>query len=105
MFRAKIVHVFILAGFLLLRSAIGLASPKVGQSGTDRTDYVGDVSCQKCHRDVAQNYQHTPHHLTSQLPTTDSVHGSFQNGTNSLVIVDSAQSAEPGLQFQMDAKK
>lgn len=105
MFRARIAVLLILAGFLFLRSAVAIASPKEDQSGTDRTGYVGDASCQKCHRGVAQNYQQTPHHLTSQLPTFKSVLGSFQSGSNSLVIVDSAQSAEPGLQFHMESKK
>ncbi len=105
MFRARIVALPILAGFFLLRSAVAIDSPKESQSGTDRANYVGDASCQKCHRDLAQNYQHTPHHLTSQLATTDSVHGSFQNGANNLIIVDPTRSAEPGLQFRMDSKK
>ena len=105
MFRAKTVLLLVLAGSLFMRSAVAISSSKEGQSATDRTDYVGDAKCHTCHREVAQNYQHTPHHLTSQLATIDSVHGSFQNGANSLVINDPAQSAEPGLQFHMESKK
>ena len=105
MFRVKLVFLPVLAAFFFLRPAVAFRLPKEGQSATDRTDYVGDASCQKCHRDVGQNYQHTPHHLTSQLPTSSSVLGSFQSGANSMTIVDPAQSAEPGLQFQMESKK
>ena len=105
MFRGKFFLLAILATHFFLRPAVAFDSPKEGQSGADRTDYAGDASCQKCHRDVGQTYQHTPHYLTSQLPTSSSVLGSFQSGANSLIIVDSAQSAEPGLQFHMESKK
>jgi hypothetical protein len=105
MFRAKFVFLAVLAAFLFLHPAVAFQSPKEGQPGVDRTDYVGDASCLKCHSAVGQNYQHTPHHLTSQLPTSSSVLGSFQNGANSLIIVGSAQSAEPGLQFHMESKQ
>ncbi len=105
MFRAKFVFVSVLASFLFLCPAGAFHSPKEDQLGTDRTDYVGDASCQKCHGDVDQNYEHTPHRLTSQLPTSISVLGSFQSGANSLIIVDSTQTAEPGLQFHMESRK
>lgn len=105
MFRARFVLLAVCACSFSLHSAVAVDSPKDIQTGTDRSDYVGDMSCQKCHKDVGQHYEHTPHHLTSQLPTSSSVLGSFQNGANSLVIVDPAQSAEPGLQFHMESKK
>ncbi|HMG85012.1 MAG TPA: multiheme c-type cytochrome [Terracidiphilus sp.] len=105
MFRAKVVFLPVLAASLILRPAVALHSSKDTQSTTDRTDYSGDASCQKCHRDIGENYHLTPHHLTSQLPTSSSVHGSFQNGANSLIIVDTKESAEPGLQFLMESKK
>ncbi len=71
----------------------------------DRTGYVGDASCASCHQQISKSYEHTPHHLTSQLPTLSSVHGSFQSGSNSLTIVDAAEAAEPGLQFTMEANE
>ena len=103
MFRAKFIILPVLAAFLVLR-AVAFQLPTGDQSGANRTDYVGDASCQKCHRGVGQKYQHTPHHLTSQLPTSTSVLGSFQSGVNSLIIVAPSQSAEPGLQFLMQSK-
>lgn len=105
MFRAKFVTLALVAAPFFLRAAVALESPKNIQAGSDRSDYVGDASCLKCHREVGQLYELTPHHLTSQLPTTKSVLGSFQSGANSLVIVDATQSAGPGLQFHMESKK
>jgi hypothetical protein len=105
MFRTKLVFLAVFAALLFLPPAVALHSPIEGPTATDRTGYAGDASCLKCHKDVSQGYQHTPHHLTSQLPTRSSVLGSFQSGANALIIVDSAQSAEPGLQFNMESKK
>ena len=105
MVRAGFVFLAVCACSISLHPAVAADSPKDIQTGADRSGYVGDASCQKCHKDVVQNYEHTPHHLTSQLPTSNSVLGSFQNGANSLIIIDPAQSAEPGLQFHMESKK
>src|SRR5579863_4615101 len=102
---AKLVFPAVLAASFLLRPAIAFQSPQEGQARTDRSEYVGDASCLKCHRDSGETYEHTPHRLTSQLPTTSSVHGSFESGSNSLIIVDSAQTTEPGLQFRMESNK
>ncbi len=102
---ARFVFLAALTGWFFLPPAGAYHAPQEGRSGTDRAEYAGDASCVKCHRDVGQTYEHTPHRLTSQLPTASSVLGSFQSGFNSLVIVDSAHSAEPGLQFLMESKK
>jgi len=105
MFRARFVFLAVPAGFLFLHSAGAFRSPADDESGPDRTGYLGDASCENCHKDLARIYEHTPHHLTSQLATSSSVHGSFQSGANSLIIVNPAQSAEPGLQFHMVSNK
>ncbi len=104
MVRATLAFLFALAGSPLAQLAITLPSPEKTIHEPDRTDFAGDVSCLSCHRQLSQSYQHTAHHLTSQLPTNSSVLGSFHNGANSLTIVDAAQSAEPGLQFLMEPR-
>src|SRR3974390_1013578 len=71
----------------------------------DRSGYVSDENCSPCHKNISQSYQHNGHHLTSQLPTATSVLGSFAKGSNSLTIVDRAQSARPELQFLMEPRK
>ncbi len=101
----KLVLSLALAGSFFSEFAVAAPSPQEGRPETDRMGYVGDASCFSCHREVSQSYLYTPHHLTSQLPSPKSVLGSFQSGSNSLKIVDPAQSAEPGLQFLMESRK
>lgn len=68
-----------------------------------RPGYAGDASCSNCHRKEALSYLHTAHRLTSQLPTLESVRGSFAAGANVLTIVaPNNASGEPSLQFRMD---
>jgi hypothetical protein len=65
----------------------------------NRKDYTGDGACQSCHQDVANNYLHTAHHLTSQLPSENSMAGKFTAGSNTLRTFD------PNLRFTMTAVK
>src|ERR1700728_56932 len=51
----------------------GKASSVSGGSG-----YVGDQACASCHQDHNVSYLQTAHHLTSNLPTKDTILGSFQ---------------------------
>jgi len=74
----------------------------IAQAGGDRSGFVGDAVCQPCHRERSQSYEHSPHRLTSQLPTRGTVHGSFENGANTLTIAAPEQTARPGLSFRMD---
>ena len=69
-----------------------------------RANYVGDAACISCHKQQSASYLHTSHYLTSQLANKESVLGSFQEGSNVLMIVDSATTAEPFLYFKMEAK-
>jgi len=101
---AKSVFFLILAG-LAAQRAVAFSSPQESRPETDRPGYAGDEACLSCHRQLSQSYKHTPHHLTSQLPTPNSVLGSFSNGSNSLTIVDSKQAVEPGLEFVMDSRR
>jgi hypothetical protein len=72
---------------------------------TERDKYAGDAACLSCHREQSDPYQHTAHHLTSQLANKDSILGSFSAGSNVLMIADPATASEnPGLYFKMEAK-
>lgn len=82
-----------------------IASQQEGQGESARTGYVGDKSCVECHSKISQSYQHNGHHLTSQLPTTNSVLGNFRNGANTLTITQPVQGAVPGLQFVMESRR
>lgn len=71
----------------------------------DRSKYVGDAACLSCHRSQSLSYLHTSHHLTSQIANTDSILGSFKDGSNILTIVDPTRvTAQPGLFFKMEKK-
>lgn len=70
-----------------------------------RAKYVGDASCLSCHQDLASSYFHTAHHLTSQPPSNSSILGSFENGSNVLMITDPSTAENgPGLYFKMEKK-
>jgi hypothetical protein len=49
-------------------------------------EFAGSESCRHCHPSVADSYQHTPHFLTSQPGTLETVQGSFDSGKNVLVL-------------------
>jgi len=63
-----------------------------------RSAFIGDAACRECHQDIGDTYVRTGHHLTSQLPTMDSILGKFTNGANIL------KTSDPDLHFRMDAK-
>ncbi len=53
--------------------------------------YAGSAACMKCHRDIAQNYLHMAHFLTSRAATAASVHGSFLPDSNTVIYNDSVK--------------
>jgi hypothetical protein len=61
---------------------------------TGRT-YAGAAACLPCHQQESESYLHTAHHLTSSLPTKESIHGSFAPGSNTL------DTSNPNLHFVM----
>lgn len=63
------------------------------------TNYVGDEACLPCHQDKVNTYHRTAHYLTSSLPTKDTIHGSFGEGSNIL------QTRATNLFFRMDANE
>ena len=105
MIRAKFIFLLSLAGLSFVQFSSAFPSPQETPHETDLTRYTDDSSCVPCHRQLSQSYEHTPHHRTSQLPTSSSVLGSFLDGANSLTIIDAAKSAQPALQFFMESRK
>jgi hypothetical protein len=69
------------------------------KAAATRGDFLGDAACQECHQEISSTYAHTAHHLTSQLPTKDSILGSFTSGQNVL------KTGDPDLHFRMNAKE
>jgi hypothetical protein len=72
----------------------------IGQTtNPSRRDFVGDAACKECHSAIAETYLHTNHNLTSQLPSKNSLAGSFAPGANLL------KTSNPDLHFRMDARE
>ena len=57
---------------------------------------AGDSACLSCHEEKA-TFGETAHHLTSRLPTRESILGSFRPGENVL------RTSNPGLYYRMDS--
>ncbi|MGB2667122.1 MAG: multiheme c-type cytochrome [Candidatus Acidiferrum sp.] len=75
------------------------AKPAAAEKAEDaRQNFVGDSACKECHGAIAETYLHTTHHLTSQLPTRDSIAGSFVPNGNVL------KTSNPDLHFLMKAR-
>lgn len=88
-----------------VRAAPQQSSAPSDSARGDRSKYVGDAACLKCHQAQGLSYLHTAHRLTSQVAGKDSVLGNFQAGSNVLMISDPAHAtAEPGLLFRMEKK-
>ena len=76
-----------------------------GKKGSRRPNYAGDSVCLSCHEHQSVSYLHTAHHLTSQVAGKGTVLGSFNQGSNLLMIHDPS-SPGPGvpLYFKMTEK-
>jgi hypothetical protein len=107
---ARRASLLLLAALLYPTGSVASSGPLLAQdqsldSRPARAKYVGDAACLSCHKEQALPYQHTSHHLTSQLADAHSVLGSFRPGSNELMISDPAHAtSEPGLYFRMDEK-
>lgn len=97
-FRVPILVPLFLCLMASLASAQKTSTPKPPATATDGRGYTGDAACAACHAGVAETYQHTAHHRTSQLADLSSVAGSFSAGTNIL------RTRDRDLYFQMDAR-
>jgi hypothetical protein len=63
----------------------------------DPTEYAGDASCLSCHADK-KSFLTTAHHLSSTLPGSNSIRGSFTPGRNVL------PTSNPHLHYRMEAR-
>jgi ssDNA-binding Zn-finger/Zn-ribbon topoisomerase 1 len=68
------------------------------KADSTRQNYVGDQACRPCHSQKVASYLGTTHHRTSQLPTTESILGSFAEDKNIL------KTSDPALYFRMESK-
>lgn len=80
------------------RTASGNASQAVEKRADCRRDFVGEGVCRDCHSRIAETYLRTNHHLTSQLPSKESIAGKFSGDENIL------KTQNPDLHFRMEAR-
>lgn len=80
-----------------LSSTAASSGPKNATSNASE-DYVGDGACDSCHHEKVETFHRTPHYLTSQLPSENSILGSFAQDANVL------KTSNPLLFFRMDMK-
>jgi Cytochrome c554 and c-prime len=64
-----------------------------------RQAYVGDAACRPCHEQASRTFAETAHHLTSRLPSKNSIAGKFSPGSNVL------HTSNPYLSFVMSTTK
>lgn len=69
---------------------------EVHESLLGKATLVGNEGCYSCHQDKAATYHQTAHSATSSLPSKDSIHGSFDPGSNIL------RTGNPQLFFMME---
>ncbi|WP_123803471.1 cytochrome c3 family protein [Maribacter sp. 4G9] len=50
--------------------------------------YVGSATCMECHKDIYESHLETAHFNTSTLTTIDNIHGSFNEGENTVSLMD-----------------
>jgi hypothetical protein len=74
------------------------ASRQQSHQPVRREDYVGDDKCLSCHLGQ-KTFRETAHHLTSRLPTEDSIAGKFSEGANLL------KTSNPYLYYRMEKTK
>jgi hypothetical protein len=82
-----------------LQAPAPAASAPTTGSQSSRENYAGDEACASCHREKAETFHHTAHHLTSRLPDQNSILGKFTLDANVL------KTSNPDLFFRMDAKE
>lgn len=49
-------------------------------------EFAGSSTCASCHESVSESHSHTPHQLTSQIASLESVKGSFDSGENVVIL-------------------
>src|SRR6184192_1221439 len=60
--------------------------------------YAGNAACLSCHKDQAENFLKTAHHLTSRLASSESIAGTFAPAKNILTT------ANPELSYRTEAR-
>lgn len=89
---------FVVAGLLSVAAVVLVRRSVTGYrpEALRGDNALGDRACLSCHREKS-GFEETAHHLTSRLPSSQSIAGSFQSGENVL------RTSNPELYFRMDS--
>src|ERR1700756_5713615 len=49
-------------------------------------EYAGSATCVTCHKDIYGSYLHTAHFIASAVADSNSIQGSFANGSNDFIF-------------------
>jgi hypothetical protein len=71
--------------------------PSAATAWKARAHLVGDQACAACHGEKVHSFHETAHAKTSSLPTAETIHGKFTDGSNKLNTVN------PNMVFVMEA--
>jgi hypothetical protein len=74
------------------------AHKKPDQTSSGSNGYAGDAACRTCHVKEFEGYEQTRHHRTSQLPSSSSILGKFNDDKNTM------ETFNPQVHFRMDAR-
>jgi hypothetical protein len=88
----------VLAVTLAASGSFIFAHKKPGQAPPASNEYAGDAACRNCHVKEFEGYEQTRHHRTSQLPSSTSILGKFNDGKNTM------ETFNPQVRFRMDAR-
>lgn len=85
-------------GFAQSKQNVAMSQVATNKPSSARSDYIGDAACARCHQEIAEAYNKTAHHLTSQAATRDTILGSFRPDDNTLAT------SNPSLHFLMESR-
>ncbi|HTQ27204.1 MAG TPA: multiheme c-type cytochrome [Puia sp.] len=96
--RSVLVMSGILAGACLFLQCMNNASRQREQPNNGMYDqYAGSQACLSCHKNIVDSFMHSPHQLSSQPATPETIMGSFETGKNQFQL-------DPGSTVMMEKR-
>jgi hypothetical protein len=83
-------------GFPSLRNLFAWGAAVSSAMTANGATLVGDQACAACHQEKEHSFHQTAHSKTSSLPSAETIHGKFSQGSDTL------KTANPNLSFVME---
>lgn len=80
--KSVLIPVYIFLGAVLLSKCIDASKPENNKSNIRFSDFAGTEKCAQCHQKIYNDYIHTAHFNTGQLPEPSNFKGSFKEDEN-----------------------